>query len=116
VDNATNYEIRMRGRLSTTTLGLFSGLRNEPDPAETVLVGELRDQSELHRLLGVLQDLGVELVELRQIPETKIDASVQSQTGAVADGRDLRAEAGALRTGTHALRTGTGGSRGAECP
>jgi hypothetical protein len=71
VDQQTTYEIRVRGRLSTSTLARFADLRGELRPAETVFIGRLRDQSELHGVLGLLQDLGIELVEVRQIPDTR---------------------------------------------
>ena len=69
MDAMTKYEIRVKGRLSETTLAAFHGLRSELRPVETVLVGQLRDQAELHGILSNLQDLGLELVELRQIPD-----------------------------------------------
>ena len=71
MENTVNYEIRVRGRLSPSTLELFADLRTELRPVETVLIGELRDQSELHGVLVRLQDLGIELVEVRQLPETR---------------------------------------------
>jgi hypothetical protein len=71
VDHSARYEIRVRGRLSATTLALFSGLHGELRPVETVLVGDLRDQAELHGVLGALQDLGIELIEVRQLPEAR---------------------------------------------
>ena len=71
MDHTARYEIRVRGRLSSSTLALFSGLRSELRPVETVLVGELQDQSELHGILGSLQDLGIELIEVRQLPHAR---------------------------------------------
>ena len=38
-------------------------------PAETIMRGELRDQSELHGVLDQIQLLGLELVEVRQIDQ-----------------------------------------------
>jgi hypothetical protein len=40
-------------------------------PTETVLGGEVRDQSELHWVLEMIQSLGLELVELRNLEQTK---------------------------------------------
>ena len=71
MEGTTRYEIRVRGRLSATTLEAFSGLSSELRPVETVLVGQLRDQSELHGILSNLQDLGIELIEVRQIPDAR---------------------------------------------
>lgn len=71
MEGMTRYEIRVKGRLSATTLEAFSGLSSELRPVETVLVGRLRDQSELHGILSNLQDLGIELIEVRQIPDAR---------------------------------------------
>lgn len=60
------YEIRVRGRLSETLLGAFPGLRARPEDADTVLIGELRDQAALHGVLAQIEALGVELLELRR--------------------------------------------------
>jgi len=35
-------------------------------PDETLLIGELRDQSELHGLLARIGDLGLDIAEVRQ--------------------------------------------------
>ena len=37
-------------------------------PVETVLHGPVQDQSSLHGLLDRIQSLGLELVEIRQLP------------------------------------------------
>ena len=44
------------------------GLTAETEPADTILRGPVRDQQELHDLLGQLNELGLELVEIRQLP------------------------------------------------
>jgi hypothetical protein len=36
-------------------------------PTETVMRGELRDQSELHGVLDTIQSLGLELIEVRRL-------------------------------------------------
>jgi hypothetical protein len=67
-DMALNYEFRVRGRVGdhlADTLGLAA----EVEPVETVLRGAVTDQEELHGLLGRLQDLGLELVEVRRLPD-----------------------------------------------
>jgi hypothetical protein len=37
-------------------------------PVETVLYGPVQDQAALYRLLDRIQSLGLELVEIRQLP------------------------------------------------
>ena len=63
-----SYEIRIRGRVSRALLDSFEGMSSELEPVETVLHGPVRDQAELYGLIGRIQALGLELVELRRIP------------------------------------------------
>ncbi|HJV15372.1 MAG TPA: hypothetical protein VJ625_15890 [Propionibacteriaceae bacterium] len=62
------YEIRVRGELTDALVAALKplGLRVEETPSGTTLIGVFRDQAELHGALQALQDLGVELVEMRQ--------------------------------------------------
>jgi hypothetical protein len=66
----TRYEIRIRGRVSAAVLDTFDAMESEVEPVETVLHGPVRDQAELHGLLHRLQSLGLELVEVRRLPES----------------------------------------------
>jgi hypothetical protein len=61
------YEIRVRGRLSDAALASFEGLRAQTGAAETVLYGPVADQASLHGLLEHVQDLGLELLEVRRL-------------------------------------------------
>jgi hypothetical protein len=63
-----SYEIRIKGRLSDSVLAAFEGLTATVEPVETVLYGPIEDQSSLHGLLDRIQSLGLELVEIRQLP------------------------------------------------
>jgi hypothetical protein len=63
-----HYEIRVRGRVGDE-LADSLGLAAEVEPVETVLRGRVADQEALHGVLGQLQELGLELVELRRLPE-----------------------------------------------
>jgi hypothetical protein len=68
-----NYEIRVRGRVGeelTAALGLVA----EIEPVETVLRGTVADQEGLHGVLGRLQDIGLELVEIRRLPPPEAGA------------------------------------------
>ena len=62
-----SYEIRVRGRVEQH-LASELGLRARVEPVETVLQGAIGEQEDLHELLGRLQDLGLELVEIRRVP------------------------------------------------
>lgn len=63
------YEIRIRGRLTDSMLAVFEGLTASVEPGETVLRGPVRDQAALYGLLDRIQSLGLELVEVRRLPE-----------------------------------------------
>jgi hypothetical protein len=45
------------------------GMATVVEPVDTVLRGAVADQEDLHQILGRLQDMGLELVEIRQLPE-----------------------------------------------
>jgi hypothetical protein len=66
---STGYEIRIKGRLSDSLCGAFEDFNAAVRPAETVMRGELRDQSELHGVLDQIQSLGLELIEVRKIED-----------------------------------------------
>lgn len=63
-----HYEFRIRGRVGQHLADAL-GLAAEVEPVETVLRGPVSDQAELHQLLSRLQDLGLELVEVRRLPD-----------------------------------------------
>jgi hypothetical protein len=63
-----DYEIRIKGRLSDSVLAAFEGLTATVQPVETVLSGPVQDQAALYGLLDRIQSLGLELVEVRQLP------------------------------------------------
>ena len=63
----TDYEIRIKGRLSDSVSGAFQDFTTAVKPAETVMRGEVRDQSELHGVLERIQSLGLELIEIRRL-------------------------------------------------
>ena len=61
------YEFRIRGRLGDTFLATFEDFDAEVEPVETILRGTVADQAELHGILERIQDLGLELVEVRRV-------------------------------------------------
>jgi hypothetical protein len=64
-----SYEIRIKGRLSDSLLAVFEGLTATVEPVETVLHGPVRDQAALYGVLDRIQSLGLELVEIRRLPD-----------------------------------------------
>ncbi len=69
VMQARTYEIHLRGRLSPAVRASFGELASSEKPAETVLHGPIRDDAELYATLNRIQSLGLELLELRRIPD-----------------------------------------------
>jgi hypothetical protein len=66
---SVEYEIRIKGRLSDSLSAAFEDFSMAMRPAETIMRGELRDQSELHGVLDEIQLLGLELIEVKQIEQ-----------------------------------------------
>ena len=72
------YAIRIKGRLGATALSAFPSMAPELKDGETVLTGLLKDRSELFGVLGQLEALGLDLLELRQIQgEARMPASAR---------------------------------------
>jgi hypothetical protein len=63
------YEIRVKGRLSDSLCTTLEDFTASVVPAETVMRGEVRDQSELHGVLERIQSLGLELIEVRRLDD-----------------------------------------------
>jgi len=63
------YEIRIRGHLGDGMLRAFDGLQAEKNGQDTVLRGAVVDQSALHGVLAQIEGLGLELLEVRRIPD-----------------------------------------------
>lgn len=66
---AKGFEVHVRGELPPAVLEDLEYLTARVVPAETVLTGVVPDQAALMGLLGWLQSLGLEVVEIRRLPE-----------------------------------------------
>jgi hypothetical protein len=64
---AMTYRIRVRGPIGPTILEAFPTLAAHRSRGDTVLSGPLADQSALYGVLHLLESLGLELLEVRQI-------------------------------------------------
>jgi hypothetical protein len=62
-----SYEIRIKGKVGDPLLASFAELDASIKPAETLLTGVIEDQAALHGLLDRIQELGLELIEIRQV-------------------------------------------------
>jgi hypothetical protein len=65
--DAALYAIRINGHLGKTLLSAFPAMAPEQHGQVTVLTGVL-DQSALYGLLAELESLGLDLLEVRQLP------------------------------------------------
>jgi len=73
---AAGYEIRVRGHLGERMRRAFPALRAETRGQDTLLRGAVTDQAALHGVLAQIEALGLELLEVRQLPgEPKITSS-----------------------------------------
>jgi hypothetical protein len=62
-----HYEIRVVGSIGPAAREAFSDMGVDVEPASTVLSGPL-DQGSLHVMLDRVRALGLELVDVRQVP------------------------------------------------
>jgi len=75
---ARTYEIRIKGRVGDAVQAAFADMTVAINPVETVVYGPVRDQAALYGLLGRIQELGLELVEVRRYapqPDGEADGS-----------------------------------------
>lgn len=64
---AGRYELVLRGEIGDRFEPLFEGMHIERRAGQTVLTGEVRDQSHLHGLIERIAELGLELVSVNPI-------------------------------------------------
>lgn len=62
------YEIRVRGPIGETVMQAFPTLTTSRSGQDTLLVGSLADQSALYGVIGQLEALGLQLLEIRRLP------------------------------------------------
>jgi hypothetical protein len=65
----SRYEFRVAGRLSDRTLGAFPDMVVVEAAPETIIYGNVVDESHLHGVLALIQDLGLHVVSLHEVPE-----------------------------------------------
>ena len=64
-----HYEIRVVGSIGPAAQEAFSDMGMDVEPVSTVLSSTL-NQRGLHAILNKIQTLGLELVDVRQLPTT----------------------------------------------
>lgn len=69
------YEFRVKGRLSKHAEPWFEGMDISVDkahtPVQTVIQGHIPDQAALHGLISRIRDLGLTLVSVNQIDQSR---------------------------------------------
>ena len=65
------YTIRIKGRLGPTALSAFPKMVSQPKGGDTVLTGLLEDRSAVFGVVAQIEALGLELLELRQLRESR---------------------------------------------
>jgi len=67
-EKPNTYEIRIEGLIDDLWTEWFNGMTITHDGnLETILVGELQDQSALHGVLDRIRDLGLNLISVRRV-------------------------------------------------
>jgi hypothetical protein len=57
----------------------FEGMNASVEPVETVLHGPVQDQAALYGLLDRIQALGLELVEVRRLPDPPAEPEITAE-------------------------------------
>jgi hypothetical protein len=65
-----HYVIRVKGTLSRELTDAFPSMTVDKEPAQTVLHGYLADQAALAGILNHLAMLGIDIVEIVQVPQS----------------------------------------------
>ena len=66
-----HYVIRVKGTLSNEVIDTFPSMTADNESAQTILHGQLIDQAALAGLLNHLDMLGVDILEVLQVPADK---------------------------------------------
>jgi hypothetical protein len=66
--SSKTYEIRIEGLIDSRWAEWFNGMSiTYVDEVETILAGELQDQTALHGVLERIRDLGLNLISVKRI-------------------------------------------------
>ena len=68
-DSSATYELVVRGELDPRYGYLFEGMQMTRLEGTTVVSGSVRDQAQLHGLIERTEELGLELLSVRQVDE-----------------------------------------------
>lgn len=63
------YEFRVAGLLSERTRDAFPDMTVVDVPPQTIIYGEVQDESQMHGVLALIRDLGLQVVSVQQVQE-----------------------------------------------
>jgi hypothetical protein len=66
---SARYELRVNGRLSERARSAFCTMDVRDLPPQTIVFGELDDQSDLRDLLALCSSMGLEVISLHRLPD-----------------------------------------------
>lgn len=65
------YEFRVAGLLSERAQGAFPEMTVHHAPPQTIILGEVLDESHLHGVLALIQNLGLHVVSVQEVPDVE---------------------------------------------
>jgi hypothetical protein len=63
------YKIVVHGELSERFAGAFAGMTMEAESGQTIITGQVVDQSHLHGILDQISSMGLQLLSVQALPE-----------------------------------------------
>ena len=70
INDSKTYQIRVQGHLPDSWSEWFGGFEINTRPnGESVMTGEITDQTALHSLLERIRDIGLTLIEVKRLDE-----------------------------------------------
>jgi hypothetical protein len=70
MEKPLNYEIRIKGHLTSAWADWFGGLTvSNLENGEAVLSGTVQDQASLHGILNRISNMGLTLISVNVVPE-----------------------------------------------
>ena len=94
IDVHSDYAFWVKGRLTPALKVALEPLEATDSSAETLLVAPVVDRAMLHGLIARIQALGLELVELRQLPPVSAGGGDERPTCGCGRGADERGPTG----------------------
>lgn len=87
---AQRYEFRVSGRLSERVQGAFADMVVRDAPPETVISGEVLDDAHMHGVLAQIQNLGLHVVSVLEVPSAPEPAARRTEPAGPAAADDPR--------------------------